>query len=175
MNTTTETPTTLSKRITKENKKLLENYEKMKPHEIAKTKPSTHLRYFSAQRDEDHKVKKDSDGNTILTFKRGGFLKKKKVTIDDDGKVEGWVILTTKPLNPKYHSNKKKAIDWSVPVCDTTIFYRVKQKKTKDEIMQERFEEQDMLIRKQAEELKELRKEMLVNQKYMKKMKKSTK
>jgi hypothetical protein len=115
----------------------------------------THVRYFSAVRDsKTHKIKYDSNGDPKITFKNGGFLKKKMVSTNDDGELVGYVILRNKPVQ----DTKSKAMEWSVPVCDTTTFYAIKPPKSKDEIYQKKFDIQQKEIDTLKSQLSKLRK-----------------
>jgi len=121
-------------------KKFLSKYEKKNISEI---KVKTHVRYFSALRDKQHRIKYDEENKAKITFKRGGFLKLKKISYDDNGGISGYVILSNKPIQ-----DTSKSIEWSVPVCETTTFYSILPPKKQDQMYQEKFDTQQREIEK---------------------------
>lgn len=81
----------------------------------------SHIRYFSADRDPiTHQVllKKDKP---VVSFKRGGFLKKKEINRNDKGEIRGYIILSDKP----HTDHNGIAKNWSVQVDEHSIFYKI--------------------------------------------------
>ncbi len=132
-------------------KKLLKYTKKS----IVNIKIKTHVRYFSALRDNaTHKIKLNSRGDPRITFKNGGFLKKKVISTNSDGEIIGYVILRNKPVQD---TKSKNVIEWSVPVCESTTFYAINPPKNKDEVIQKRFDNQEKEIESLKSQLSKLR------------------
>jgi len=102
-------------------KELNEKYEK---DNIMNVRQSTHVRYLVAERDKEGKLVLDGNNDPIWLYRKGGFLKYKNLTKVNDS-MEGYVILSTRPLN--YRGND--ALNWSVQVNPYTIFFKIKSKK----------------------------------------------
>ena len=131
-------------------RKLLSNYDKTT---IINIPIKRHVRYFSAIRDKDHKVIYSKGGDPKITFKRGGFLKKKQISTNNKGEVTGYIILSNVPIQ-----SKKKGLEWSVPVCNNTTCYSVRPPKNKDEVYQEKFNSQQKEIERLKYQLNKLSK-----------------
>ena len=109
--------------------KIEQMLEKYKEDNIINIPQHTHVRYFSAVRDYKTKAIVMQGGKPKITFKPGGFIKSKHITVSPDGTVSGYAVLSDTP----YNDHTKVATNFSVQVEPTTKFYRIKSKYEIDE------------------------------------------
>lgn len=130
-------------------KEKLENYRE---DNILNIPQHTHVRYFSAVRDYKTKAIVLQNGKPKITFKPGGFLKSKHVTINPDGTITGYVILSNKPHTD--HSEVAKT--FSVQVEPTTKFYKIR---SKYELEEEERVKKEAELAKMREEVEKAKKD----------------
>ena len=85
----------------------------------------THIRYYSAVRDLKTKAIVMESGKPKVTYKPGGFIKSKHITILPDKTITGYCMISDKP----HTDHSAVAKNWSVQVEPTTVFYRIKTSK----------------------------------------------
>lgn len=121
----------------------------------------THVRFYSAVRDYKTKAIVMSGGKPKVTFKPGGFIKSKNVTVNPDGSLSGYVVISDTP----YNDHTKVAQSFSVQVEPTTKFFRIRSKNELEEEANRKKEEELAKMKeivekakREKEEAKEIKK-----------------